>query len=127
MLVNQIAVFLENKKGTLNGLMQTLADNNVNVKSLNIADTSDFGIVRLVTDDNDYAVKVIKENNYIVKTNDLLGIEVEDKPGMLSKTLELMAANGVEIEYIYSYTLANGKTLILVKPDDMEKAQALVK
>ena len=88
MLVNQVAVFLENRKGRLHALLQALSEANVNVESLNIADTRDFGIVRLITDNNDKAVEAL--------------------------------------EYVYSYSRAGGKALILFKTDDAERAQKLL-
>ncbi len=126
MLVNQIAVFLENKQGRLNSLMKALANEQINVQSLNIADTSDFGIVRMVTSDNLKAMSVIKNHGFTASTVDLLGIEVADKPGTLSNVLAMFDENNIAIEYIYSFTCSEGKTLILIKTDAFDKAQKVL-
>lgn len=126
MLVNQIAVFLENRKGRLHALLGALSEANVNVESLNIADTKDFGIVRLITDDNDKAVAALKEAGFTTARNDLIGIEVPDKPGSLTSTLGLLSREGVNLEYVYSFSRSGGKALILFKTDDVKRAQELL-
>lgn len=126
MLVNQIAVFLENRKGRLYALLGALSEANVNVESLNIADTKDFGIVRLVTDDNDKAAEALKAAGFTTARNDLIGIEVPDKPGSLTSTLGLLSREGVNLEYVYSFSRSGGKALILFKTDDVKRAQELL-
>lgn len=127
MLVNQVAVFLENRKGRLNALLGALSGAGVNVESLNIADTRDFGIVRLVTDDNDKAEAALKTAGFTTARGDLVGIEVADKPGSLTATLGKLSDEGVNLEYVYSYSRSGGKALILFKTDDIERAEALLK
>ena len=127
MRVNQIAVFLENRKGRLHALLGALSDTNVNVESLNIADTRDFGIVRLVTDDNDKAQAALTAAGFTTARGDLVGIEVPDKPGSLTATLGKLSEEGVNLEYVYSYSRSGGKALILFKTDDAERAEALLK
>ncbi len=102
MLVNQVAVFLENRKGRLHALLEALSDAGVNVESLNIADTRDFGIVRLVTADNDKAEIALKAAGFTTARGDLVGIEVPDKPGSLTATLGKLSEEGVNLEYVYS-------------------------
>ena len=126
MLVNQVAVFLENRKGRLHALLQALSEANVNVESLNIADTRDFGIVRLITDNNDKAVEALSAAGFTTARGDLVGIEVPDKPDSLTATLGLLSREGVNLEYVYSYSRAGGKALILFKTDDAERAQKLL-
>lgn len=126
MLVKQIAVFLENKKGRLNSLVGSISNAGINMKALNIADTSDFGIVRLVTDDNEKALQIIKDAGFTASIVDLVGIEVEDKIGSLSSVLDALSQNEVSIEYMYSFTYKVSKTLILFKTDDIETAQKVL-
>ena len=126
MLVNQIAVFLENRKVRLHALLGALSDAGVNVESLNIADTKDFGIVRLVTDDNDKAESALAAAGFTTARGNLVGIEVPDKPGSLA-TLGKLSEEGVNLEYVYSYSRSGGKALILFKTDDVARAEALLK
>lgn len=126
MLVNQIAVFLENQQGRLNRLVKAIAAANVNIESLNIADTNDFGIVRMVTSDNKRALDVIKSAGFTATIVDLVGIEVDDKPGSFSGILEALSANGVSMEYVYSFTCREGTTLILFKTAQRELAEKIL-
>ena len=128
MLVNQIAVFLENRAGRLLSLSKALSDAKIDLVSLNIADTSDFGIVRMITSDNEKAMKALKEAGFVVKENELIGIEVDDVPGGLTKVLEGLASSDIDIEYLYSYAKSNSaKATILVKTADLEKANKTLK
>jgi len=128
MLVNQIAVFLENRAGRLQALAKTLSDAKVDLVSLNIADTSDFGIVRMITSDNKKAESALKLAGFTVKSNDLIGIEVEDVPGGLTNILLGLSQEGVDIEYLYSFAhTKEKKAIILFKTSDVEKALAILK
>ncbi|MGN1097038.1 MAG: amino acid-binding protein [Christensenellales bacterium] len=128
MLVNQIAVFLENRAGRLLSLSKALSDAKIDLVSLNIADTSDFGIVRMITSDNEKAMQALKEAGFVVKENELIGIEVDDVPGGLTKVLEGLASSDIDIEYLYSYAKSNSaKATILVKAADLEKANKTLK
>ncbi len=126
MLINQIAVFLENKKGSLLTLAGALAEAKINIVNLNIADTADYGIARLITADNKKALEVIESNGLTASTQNLVGIRVDDTPGSMQKMLTVMCENEVQIEYLYSYTLQNGKTMILFKTSDTDLAQKLI-
>ncbi|NLL55621.1 MAG: ACT domain-containing protein [Clostridiales bacterium] len=119
MTVNQVAVFLENAKGRISDLCQVLADADINVFSMTIADTSDFGIVRVITSDNEKAEKVLKEAGFAAATSQLLGIEIEDKAGRLAQILAVLKQNDIDIEYLYSYITKMGTALILVKVKDI--------
>lgn len=127
MLVNQIAVFLENREGRLHALLGALSDAGVNVESLNIADTKDFGIVRLITDDNKKAVESLSAAGFTTASTDLVGVEVPDVPGSLTDTLGMLGKEGVNLEYVYSYSRQGGKALILFKTDDAARAEELLK
>ncbi len=120
MTVNQIAVFLENSKGKIKGVTDVLKDEGINMLAVSIADTKDFGILRAVTSDNARAIAVLKQNGYIVVNNDLIGVEVEDKPGGLGDVLGVLDDENVDIEYLYSYVKADGKAIILVKVKDID-------
>ena len=128
MLVNQIAVFLENRTGRLLSLSKALSDSGIYLVSLNIADTSDFGIVRMITSDNEKAAKALKEAGFVVKQTELVSIEVDDTPGGLTKVLEALGDSDIDIEYLYSYAKSNSsKASILFKTSDIEKANKILK
>ena len=126
MLVNQIAVFLENRKGRLAAMLAALSDAGINVESLHIADPRDFGIVRIITDDNPAAKKALTAAGFTVADTDLVAVEVDDAPGALTATLGLLSKEGVNLEYVYSYSRKGGKALILFKTDEAERAQKLL-
>ena len=128
MLVNQIAVFLENRAGRLLSLSKALSDVKIDLVSLNLADTSDFGIVRMITSDNEKAIDALKSAGFVVKENELIGIEVDDVPGGLTRVLEGLAGSDIDIEYLYSYAKSNSsKATILVKTADLDKANKILK
>lgn len=128
MLVNQIAVFLENRTGRLLSLSKALSDSGIDLVSLNIADTSDFGIVRMITSDNEKAANALKEAGFVVKQTELVSIEVDDTPGGLTKVLEALGDSDIDIEYLYSYAKSNSsKASILFKTSDIDKANKILK
>lgn len=127
MLVNQIAVFLENQKGKIKGVTDVLKQAGINMLAVSIADSKDFGILRAITSDNASAVKVLKQSGYIVITNELIGVEVDDKPGGLGEVLEVLEEQHIDIEYLYSYVKADGKAVILFKVADVNKTVDLIK
>lgn len=125
MLVNQIAVFLENKFGRLHSLTKTLSESCVDILSMNIADTSDFGIVRMITSDNEKAAAALKSAGFTVKSTNLVGVKVENVPGGLSNILSWLSEEGIELEYLYSFVHSDDKkALILFKTSDTEKTLA---
>jgi hypothetical protein len=119
MLVNQVAVFLENAKGRISDLCRVLADYDINVLSMVIADTNDFGIVRIITSDYAKAAKVLKEAGFVAATSEVLGIEIEDKTGRLAEILSVLDKNNIDIEYLYSYITKMDTALIIVKVKDI--------
>ncbi|MBR7111110.1 MAG: ACT domain-containing protein [Clostridia bacterium] len=127
MLVNQIAVFLENQRGKVKGVTDVLKKAGINLLAVSIADTKDFGILRAITDNNEEAIKVLKSNGYVVLSNDLIGVEVENKPGGLGEVLGILDELEIDIEYLYSYVVSDGKAIILFKVSDVQKTVELIK
>lgn len=123
MFVNQIAVFLENKTGKLGALVKAISGAGINMQSLTIADTNDFGIARIITDDNKQALDVIKAAGFTCTDVNLIGVEVDNRPGTLAKVLDALAQEGQSVEYMYSYAESNSKNLILFKAADAAAAQ----
>lgn len=123
MLVNQIAVFLENSKGRLNELASVLAKEHIDMLTMTIADTQDFGIVRIITTDNSRALSVLKNDGFTVTETELIGIEVNDVPGALARVLKVLAGGNIDIEYLYSYARTEGhNAIILIKVQEVSKA-----
>lgn len=123
MLVNQLAVFLENRKGRLKELACVLAAEKIDLLTLSIADTQDFGIVRLITTDNERAMAALKKAGFTVTESDLIGIEINDVPGALAKVLKTLSEGDIDIEYLYSYARTEGhNAIILFKVQQVGKA-----
>jgi hypothetical protein len=103
MKVIQISVFLENKKGRLADVTKVLADNNINIRALFIADTSDFGILRMIVDKPKKAFEVLKNNAFTVRENDVVAVEVKDSPGGLAEVLAILSEADMNVEYLYCF------------------------
>ncbi|HOB64175.1 MAG: amino acid-binding protein [Clostridiales bacterium] len=128
MLINQIAVFLENRQGRIRDFSKVLKDAGINILAMYVADTEEFGILRAVTDDNAKAVEVLKDNGFNTAVTDLVAFQVDDKPGEMYKVLEILGDAGVNINYLYSFTRTSRKSaVILIKVDDNEKTTAILK
>jgi len=100
--VKQISIFLENKRGRLAEVTRVLAERGINIKALSLADTSDFGMLRLIVDRPDDCRNILKANDFVVQETDVLAVEVEDRPGGLSRVLALLDSNAINIEYMYA-------------------------
>ena len=103
MSLKQLTIFVENKQGTLVAITDTLAKHNVNIRALSIADTQDFGILRLIVNDNDTAIKTLGEEGYLIKTTDVVGVKIGDAPGKLSTALNVLDENNINMEYLYAF------------------------
>ena len=101
MQVRQISIFMENRAGRLKEITGVLAKAGVNIRALSLADTSDFGILRLIVDKPDHAVDVLHKEGFTIRENTVIACEVEDKPGGLHKILKLLADGGISVEYMY--------------------------
>ena len=127
MTVNQISIFLENKPESLSQLTDTLAKNNINMRALSLADTSDFGIARIITDDSVAAEEILKANNYIVKTTGVIALEIPDEAGSLNKILKLLAENGRNIEYMYGFTgRKTNSACMIIRCTNMQKTEEIL-
>lgn len=114
MQVEQISVFLENKSGRLSEVTAILTEAGVNIRALALADTSDFGVLRLIVDDKDKAVGALKDNGFTVGKTEVLAVEVEDRPGGLNAILEILKANKINVEYMYAYVRHTGKNAVMI-------------
>ncbi|MFZ5775040.1 MAG: ACT domain-containing protein [Thermodesulfobacteriota bacterium] len=123
MKVKQIAIFLENKSGRLADISHTLAENAINIRALSLADTADFGILRLVVNDTNKAQQVLKANGFTVGITEILAVEVPDKPGALDSILQVVRKADLNVEYMYAFTKKSGESgMLLFRFDDQDAA-----
>ncbi|MGD1151442.1 MAG: ACT domain-containing protein [Syntrophales bacterium] len=122
MKVEQISIFLENKPGALESVMRLLKDANINIRSLSLADTSDFGILRLIVNDTNKALKVLNDNGLRVSRTSVVAVEVPDRPGGLHSILAVLAQHGINVEYLYAFIEKSGENAVIIfrfdSPDD---------
>ena len=121
-MIKQIAVFLENQSGKASACCKVLKDAKINLYALSIADTKEFGILRIITEDNAKALAALKDAGYLCSEVDLVGVEVPDKAGALAELLIALGEGGVGVEYMYSYAGVDGHAKIAFKTSAMEKA-----
>ena len=123
MKVEQIAIFLENKSGRMADITAILAQNGINIRAMSLADTADFGILRLIVNDTEKARTVLKGSGFTVGTTEVLVTEVGDKPGGLAHVLQVIKDADLNIEYMYAFTQKSGETgLIIFRFDELDRA-----
>ena len=121
MIIKQVSVFLENKSGRLNEVTQILGDAGLNMSAFTIADTSDFGILRLIVSDPDRAKEVLKKNKFAVQTTEVILVKTPNVPGGLAKMLNILNAENVFIEYMYAFSNSEDTAVIVLRPTDLQK------
>lgn len=123
MKVKQIAIFLENKAGRLAEITGILAEKGINIRAMSLADTADFGILRLIVNDTESARQILKEKGFTVGTTEVIVAEVTDKPGGLATVLKIIKEGDLNIEYMYAFAQKSGETgLIIFRFDDIDQA-----
>ena len=123
MLVKQISVFVENARGKLSRVTEVLAENGINIRALSIADTTDFGFLRLIVQDPDKALAVLKDNDITVKSTDVIVVEIDDKPAGLNKALTLLRDANIAVEYMYAFvSKKENEAYVILKSDNTDKA-----
>jgi hypothetical protein len=121
MKLKQISVFLENRKGRLWKALNILSNANINIRALSIADTSEFGILRMIVSDTDQAKQILEESNFVVKVNEVIAVGVSDNPGGLEGVLEIFNKMDVNVEYIYAFVEKNGeKAVVVIRTEDID-------
>lgn len=125
MKTTQISVFLENKSGRLAEVTRVLGDSGVNMRALCVADTADFGVLRMVVDKPDHAFKVLQENGFAASKTDVIAAEVPDRPGGLAHILEVLAARDINIEYMYCFVeMAGASAIDIFRVEQVDEAIA---
>ena len=114
MAINQLTIFVENRQGTIVSVTDTLAKNNVNIRALSIAETQDFGILRLIVNDNDTAKKTLSDEGYLIKVTEVVGVKIGDAPGKLTSALDVLDKAGINVEYLYAFMARTEKHAYVV-------------
>lgn len=127
MITKQLSVFVENKKGRLADIANLLSENDIDISALSLADTTEFGVLRLIVNKPDLAKKLLNESGVIVKITDVLAVVLDDAPGGAAKVIELLSNNDISIEYIYAYAAKiTGKAIMIAKTENIEKVNSLL-
>ena len=122
MKIKQLSIFLQNRMGSLAKPLEVLTVANVNIRAMCMADTSEFGILRLVVDDPEKGKEALEENNFLVKITEIIGVEMNDTPGGLTTVLDIIKDNLIDLEYLYAFTHDKaGKAILLLHSDDIDK------
>lgn len=123
MKVEQISIFLENKSGRLAEVTRILGDGGVNIRALSLADTSDFGILRLIVNDTEKAKDILKKHNFTVGKTEVIAVEVSDNPGGLANILDILRKKDINVEYMYAFVERSGKNAVIIfRFDDVDRA-----
>ena len=128
MRIRQISIFLENKPGQLSTICRDLADAGINIATLSLADTADFGIVRMIVDDHEKAKSVLAEKGHVVNVREVIAVCVPDRPGGMAEVMQVLDASGANIEYSYAFAFHKGEKAVLVfRFTDNAKAEEALK
>ncbi len=126
MAIKQLTVFVENKQGALVSITDTLSKHNINLRALSIAETPDFGILRLIVNDEETAEKILAEEGYLIKITEVVGVKISDEPGKLSEALRVLDEHKINMEYLYAFMSRTEKHAYVVirveENDEAEKA-----
>ena len=121
MKIKQLSIFLQNKMGSLSKPLEVLTVANVNIRAMCMADTSEFGILRLVVDDPEKGKEALEENNFLVKITEIIGVEMNDTPGGLTTVLDIIKENLIDLEYLYAFSHdKEGKAILLLHADNID-------
>ena len=125
MAIQQLTVFVENKQGTIVSITDTLSKHEINLRALSIAETQDFGILRLIVNDEAAAESILKEEGYLIKITDVVGIKIGDQPGKLSAALKVLDEHKINVEYLYAFMVRTEKhAYMVIRVEDNEAAEA---
>ena len=126
MISKQLSVFIENRQGRLGEVLGVLKENGVNILSLSLADTTEFGLLRLIVSDPKLAAENLVKNGFSSMLTDILVVRIDHKSGSLQKLLEILSAKDINVEYMYGLSIEGEKATIVLKADDLKKADAIL-
>ena len=125
MAIKQLTVFIQNSKGTMVSVTDILAKNSVNIRALSIAETKDFGILRLIVNDNETATKILQENGYLIKAIEVIGVKIGDEPGELTSALSVLDKANINVEYLYAFMARTEKhAYVVLRVEDNALAES---
>ena len=128
MFIDQISIFIENRQGRMAEITKLLADGGIDIRALSIADTTDYGILRLIVNNPEKATELLKENHVTATITKVLAIAIDDKPGGLNKAITILSEKGVDVEYMYAFLNPRKDTaFVILRVADNEKAVAILK
>ena len=128
MKIKQLSIFLQNRMGSLSKPLEVLSNANVNIRAMCMADTSEFGILRLVVDNPEKGKDALEENGFLVKITEIIGVEMNDTPGGLTSVLKVIKDNEIDLEYLYAFTHEKeGKAILLLHSDDIDRLISVLK
>ena len=128
MAIKQLTVFVENKQGAIVSITETLSKHNINLRALSIAETQEFGILRLIVDNEATAEKILAEAGYLIKITDVVGVKISDEPGKLSEALKVLDENKINMEYLYAFMTRTEKhAYVVIRVEDNVSAEASLK
>jgi hypothetical protein len=126
MIAKQVSVFLENKLGRLNEITRILGDAEINISAFTIADTSDFGVLRMIVPDPDKAVEVLKTNGFSVQTTRVVLMKTPNKPGTLARALQILSGENIFIEYLYAFSMDEDSAVVVIRPSEIERCMEVL-
>lgn len=127
MLIKQISVFVENKPGRMADILEVLAKNNIDISALSIADTTDFGVLRMIVSDSELAKKVLNDAGVVVKTTDVIAVSMEDKPGGLGAIMNTINDGEITVDYMYAFAgRSENGAMVVIKVNNPDKAIELL-
>ncbi|MBM3422923.1 MAG: ACT domain-containing protein [Chlorobi bacterium] len=121
MIIKQLSVFLENRTGRLTELTGILAENDINISAFSIADTADYGILRMIVGRPEIAADVLRKNGFTVRITDVVGMIVPHRPGGLHKALQIISENGIAIDYMYAFASGDCKATVVIRADSLDR------
>ena len=128
MTINQLSIFVENKAGTVAEITKSIAEAGVSIRALSVADTQEFGILRLIVSDVEKAKEALHKNDCVVSITKVIGVEIPDVAGGLSNVLELMSKNNINVEYLYAFITISGQhAYVVLRVEDNDKAAEILK
>lgn len=119
--IKQLSIFLENRQGSLKKILSTLSDQDIEIQAASVADTNDYGILRLITSNQKKTCQLLSETGVLVNVNEVLAVSIEDSISAFATAVSKLTDNGVEISYLYTFS-KDGRLVLIIRPADLEKA-----
>ena len=123
--IKQISIFLENKEGSLNRILSVLSNQDIELHAASIADTNDYGLLRLITSNQTKAAAILKENGFLVNLNEVMAVSIPGNIASFASVVASLTANGVGVGYVYTFS-KDGKLVLIIRTDDMAKAESVI-